>query len=233
MFSQVRYRCEHKLNYGTGTVLYCTELRPLSCLYEYLYDCTAVVPYFTSIIILRARTSTSRGTVQLRSVRVFPQLRYCCAHLLNYYGTGTVPQCTVLRPLSCLYLYSYEYATVLYCTVRVPYCISNNIPRARTSSRYRYSFCLPNLVNSAGTVLVPYRTGVPYSSEYRRTVPHIEILQYAYCSWLLQHLYLDQHDTRTVSYYYTHTTYTQPVAKRVYKDHTTASAPLESARHAS
>ena len=51
---------------GTGTVLYCTVLRPplLLVQYEYLYDCTAVVPYFTSNIILRARTSTSRGTVQ-------------------------------------------------------------------------------------------------------------------------------------------------------------------------
>ena len=154
MFSQVRYRCEHLLNYGTGTILYCTELRPActSTVRVLVYDCTAVVPYFTSIIILRARTSTSRGTVQLRSVRVFPQVRYCCAHLLNYYGTGTVPQCTVLRPLSCLYLYSYEYATVLYCTVRVPYCISNNIPRARTSTGTVSA--LPNLVNSAGTV--PY-----------------------------------------------------------------------------
>ena len=65
------------------------------------------------------------------------------------------------------------------------------------------------------------------------TVPHTAILQYAYFSWLLQPLYLDQHDTRTVSYYYTRTTYTQPVATRVYKDHTTASAPLEPARHAS
>ena len=33
--------------------------------------------------------------------------------------------------------------------------------------------------------------------------------------------------------YYRRTTYTQPVAKRVYKDHTTASAPLQPARHAS
>ena len=54
------------------------------------------------------------------------------AHLLNY-GTGTVPQCTVLRPLSCLYstyctstrLYCTVYCTVLYCTVlycTVLYC---------------------------------------------------------------------------------------------------------------
>ena len=184
MFSQVRYRCEHLLTYGTGTVLYCTELRPLSCLYEYSTStCTTVLQSYRTLlqslfsvllsdsclvtridwitygnkmgllsdykiwIILRARTSTSRGTVQLRSVRVL--VRYCCAHLLNYYGTGTVPQCTVLMPLSCLYLYSYEYATVLYCTVRVPYCISNNIPRARTSTG-----TVSALPNCAGTV--PY-----------------------------------------------------------------------------
>ena len=40
-------------------------------------------------------------------------------------------------------------------------------------------------------------------------------------------------NTRTVSYYYKRTTYTQPIAKRVYKDHTTGSAPLQPARHAS
>ena len=137
MFSQVRYRCEHLLNYGIP-VPYCTvrnlgpspactsTVRVLVRLY-----CSRTVLYFNHYY--SSPCSYVYSTVAFR-IRVFPQVRYCCAHLLNYYGTGTVPQCTVLRPLSCLYLYSYEYATVLYCTVRVPYCISNNIPRARTST---------------------------------------------------------------------------------------------------
>ena len=48
-----------------------------------------------------------------------------------------------------------KYAIVLYCTVRVPYCISNNIPRDRTRTSTGTVSALPNLiVNSAGTV--PY-----------------------------------------------------------------------------
>ena len=49
--------CTFTKLYGTSTVPYCTVHRPLFiCLYE--YHCTALVPYFTSNIILRARRST-------------------------------------------------------------------------------------------------------------------------------------------------------------------------------
>ena len=120
MFSQVRYCCAHLLNYGTGIVPYCTVLRPLSCLYS-TSTCTTVLHSYRTLlqilfsVLVRVLVEVQYSTV---TYRTYPQVRYCCAHLLNY-STGTVPHCTVLRPLSCLYLY--EYATVLYCTVLYSY----------------------------------------------------------------------------------------------------------------
>ena len=105
MFSQLRYRCEHLLNYGTGTgsVLYCTvrysgpspacTVRVLVRLY-----CSTVVPYFTPNIILRARTSTSRE-VQYSSVPYVFSHKY-----------GTVLLCTFTK------LLRYRYRTAVYGT---------------------------------------------------------------------------------------------------------------------
>ena len=57
--------CTFTKLYGTSTVPYCTvHRRPLFiCLYE--HHCTALVPYFTSNIILRARRT--RSTVEVAS----------------------------------------------------------------------------------------------------------------------------------------------------------------------
>ena len=196
----LRYCCAHLLNY-TVPVPYRTVryIGPSSS------ACTTVLHSYRTLFTSKHYSPCSyctrtvgRGKVQYRTVRVFPQVRYCCAHLLNY-GTGTVPQCTVLRPLSCLYLL-YEYATVLYCTVLyctvlyctvlyctvlyctvlyctvlyctvfVPYFISNNILRAGTSTG---SYSTGTVVYSSTRRSVSYRsTGVS-------TVQHIEILQYA------------------------------------------------------
>ena len=64
--------CTFTKLYGTGTVPYCTVHRPLFiCLYE--YHCTALVPYFTSNIILRARRSTvdlQRSVIRFSTVEV-------------------------------------------------------------------------------------------------------------------------------------------------------------------
>ena len=133
----LRYCCAHLLNYTVPvpylTVRYIGPSASSACT-TVLHSYRTLLQTLFSVLVEVQYSSEPYD--------VFPQVRYCCAHLLNY-GTGTVPQCTVLRPLSCLYLlYEYctvLYCTVLYCTVLVPYFISNNILRAgRVQYEYEY-----------------------------------------------------------------------------------------------
>ena len=125
-------------------------------------------------------------------------------------------------------------STRLYCTVL--YC-------ARTVLYFKqYSPCWYEYSTSTGsysTVVYSSRS-VSYRSTGVSTVPHIEILQYAtntrtvagYCNIYIQ-INTIRVPFRTIIIH-AHRTHSQSRnAYKDYKDHTTASAPLEPARHAS
>ena len=147
MLSQVRY-CygAHLLqvpyiNYGTGAVPYCTVHRPLSCLYS-TSTCTTVLHSYRTLLQTLFSVLVE---VQYNSVPyVFSHKYGTVVHI--YYTTVPVPYRSVRYSgpsLACTVQYSYllvrlvlrvRDCTVLYCTVLVPYFISNNILRAGTST---------------------------------------------------------------------------------------------------
>ena len=150
MFSQVRYRCEHLLNYGTGTVLYCTELRPLSCLYEYSTStCTTVLQSYRTLlqslfsVLVRVRVEVQYSSVSY----VFSHKYGTVVHIYLETTTVRVPYRSVrysgpsLAACTCTRTSTRLYCTVLYAYRTVFQTIFPVLVFVSSSYRYEYSFC--------------------------------------------------------------------------------------------